>query len=230
MSFRSLAAALALATLSGGAPAALLQVVLEGQPFRNSKVAVDGEFRGLPGDVFHLPDGRHALSFWTDNGYRFTIHLRASGTSLSVESAEHRAPNCQEAHAVAWPAPRLVAASHSGVTRLLVAEPVFGASLGRGGCALPSLAACDSRKLVLKARSTPKPAEIWIDGERVTASTDVTLSVPFCTNESTKKLVYRLAGHVNCERQLALAPDAVVEASCELTPLEMPAKKPATKK
>lgn len=230
MSFRPLTAVLVLATLSDGAHALLLQVVLEGVPFRNSQVAVDGAFRGLPGDVFYVPDGPHELSFSTGNGYRFTIRVRASDSSLAVESTEHRAPNCREAHAVVWPAPRLTPASHSGVSRLVVAEPVFGASLGKGACALPSMAACDSRKIVLNARSTPKPAEIWINGEMVAAKTDVTLSVPFCTYELNKQLVYRFAGHLNCERQLALAPDAVIEAACEMTPLEPAAKQPAIEK
>ena len=230
MSFRPLTAGLVLATLAHGAPAALLQVVLEGEPFRNSQVAVDGAFRGLPGDVIDVPDGQHSLSFSTGNRYSFAIRVRASGSDLAVESTEHRAPNCQEAHAVVWPAPRLTEASYSGVTRLIVAEPVFGASLGKGGCALPSMAACDSRKIVLKARSIPKPAEIWVDGEMVAVKTDVTLSVPFCTYESTKRLVYRLPGHLNCERQLAVAPDAVIEATCELTPLEPAARKETMKK
>lgn len=230
MSFRPLTIVLILASLSDEAPAALLEVVLEGVSFRNSHVSVDGAFGGLPGDVFKVPDGPHALSLSTSNGYWFTIRLRASGSSLAVESTEYRAPNCQEAHAVVWPAPRLEASSRSGVSKLVVAEPVFGASLGKGGCALPSMAACDSRKIVLKARSTPKPAEIWINGEIVASKTDVTLSVPFCTYESTKQLVYRLAGHVNCERQLALKPDEVIEATCEMTPLEPAAEKPAMKK
>ena len=230
MSFRPLAAVLALVTISNETSAALLQVIVEGAQFRDSQVAIDGTFAGLPGDVLDIRDGPRALSLATSTGYRFTVRVRASESSIAVESTEHSPPNCGEVHAVVWAAPRVETAAYSGVSKLVVPEPAFGASLGKGGCALPSMAACDSRKIVLKARSSPRPAEIWIDGQVLQPKTDVTLSVPFCTYESTKQLVYRLTGHSNCGRQLALTPDATIDATCEMTPLEPVPKDSAIKK
>jgi hypothetical protein len=83
-------------------------------------------------------------------------------------------------------------------------------------CSMPSMAACTNQKIVLTTSSDPAGAEIWINGKKQPFRTNVTLSVPYCLYETSKDLLLRLPNAVNCERRIALAPDAEVAVTCSL--------------
>lgn len=193
-----------------------MQVVLKGKAFSSNEVKVDYLFAGLAEDVIEIPNGKHYLTFQTKDDYTFIIGLEVTENATKVISHDHRAPNCSKAREVTWDAPILIENGKNGVSQLQIPEPSFGEIQEETNCVSAVMASCNPRKVVLTASSVPKEAEIWIDGKKLAQATDVTLSVPYCGYETTKQLVYRMAGKINCHRDLQLSPDAKIDASCEM--------------
>jgi hypothetical protein len=197
--------------------AAPIQFLLEGTVFARQPIQVDRNFFGLSGDIVELTDGPHRVDLSTPDGYGFFFTVTISNGSVFVAKPGNSPPNCRPALSVNWPTPTVESGGKSaGYTKIVAANPKFGAPTGVKSCAMASMASCNSHKVILKAVSEPKGAELWIEGVEQPDRTDVTLSVPYCQYERTKRIVLRFPGKINCVREIDLSPDAEIALNCAL--------------
>jgi hypothetical protein len=220
MSISSRAIVAVVAILVAAVPpagAATVQLVAGGRVLSNARVTDRGKLIGFVGDFVQLEDGIHEIAVDAPRDYILEVTAKVTGQEVEVTATNPRPANCKPELAVTWPVPRLRPHdSFKGVLTAVLGDPQFGAPTGRMQCSMPSMAACTNQKIVLTTSSDPAGAEIWINGKKQPFRTNVTLSVPYCLYETSKDLLLRLPNAVNCERRIALAPDAEVAVTCSL--------------
>lgn len=96
------------------------------------------------------------------------VRVSVTAEQISIESTANEAPNCEQPLEVNWQEPIIYPPKNAGgFATLIVSEPSFGDPKGPMHCTEFMMASCESRKIILKASTTPKSAEIWINGEVV---------------------------------------------------------------
>jgi hypothetical protein len=192
------------------ATAAIVYFTTESVALKNMRLTDSSKLIGFVGDVVELKDGSHAPKDYT---LQFTIKI--SGKLIEVMAANYNPPNCTPELQVEWARPRVSPhRTYTDVTTIILEDPKFGKPTGNTRCAQYSMAGCTKQKIILTAISNPANSEIWIGGEKQQFRTNATLSVPYCTYETTKDILLRIPNTVNCERSVDLAPDKKVEISC----------------
>jgi len=189
----------------------------DGEALRNARLAEEGRLIGFVGDVMEWSDGIHKISIDAPRDYTLRLTVKVQGRQIQIMETQHQPATCMPELRVNWPKP--VAnpnRTFKGVTTITVQDPQFGEPTGRTSCVQPSMVGCTKRKVILTATSEPAGAEIWINSERQEYRTNATLSVPYCTYESSKDVLIRLLGKTNCGRSIQLAPDARVKLNCAL--------------
>jgi len=206
-----------LASASLACQGAVLQFEAKGTSLVNSSIRSNWNFVGLMGDFIELKDGAHDITFDGPRGYKLRFKIMINDNKASISNVESDAPNCQPALNVNWPMPTVTTSqSWLDVISVGLQEPQFGAPTGMTSCSAALMAGCTKRKIVMDANTSPPGAEIWIDGEKQEARTNVVLSVPYCQYERSKQIVLRAPNVINCTRSVDLVPDAKVEVACTL--------------
>lgn len=208
-----------LLVFSAAAGAITLKLVSESDSYEGKPVKTYNSFIGLIGDTVALDDGDYTLYFPVDNGYVLRTGISVQGEAVTVKHHSAAIRHGRYLYEVDWPQPSISKPEEQPVWVLTFPEAQFVRQLERYRQPALSLAGCTQRKVILTVTSSPSNAEIWIGGSKVAASTDTTLSVPFCSNESLKYVTVRADGHINCLQQFGLAPNRKVSVACTLTPL-----------
>jgi hypothetical protein len=189
--------------------------------FSNKKVFSNWEFLGFIGDYISLPDGEHNLNFSISRGYTLYIKILVQDNQVEVLENESRPGNGVTTYQVTWPKPTAEPhAEFKNIMSITFSPVKFGAKTGTSPEIHYMMAGCTKRKVILKVSSVPEGAEIWIDGKKQKYTTNATLSVPYCTYETTKRLVVRIPQRINYIHDFELNPNKKIEVMCEL-------KKPA---
>ena len=203
-----------LATVAYSAEAATIHLQSTGEALRQSWVRVDGNFAGFIGDLIDLHNGTYSISVNGPREYTFQFTLTVQGNALNIGNIKHIPGECAERFEVNWRRPDIVdSTEYKAVKALVLSDPKFGGSLGFV-CAMGAMASCPERVVILEAKTDPRGAEIWIDGIRAPIPTNTTLSVPYCEDESSKEVMFRMDGKINCKQTIQLSPDDRVSVSC----------------
>ena len=189
-----------------------------GNMLKQSQLRVGRNFLGFMGDVVDLHDGTHRIYVNAPRGYTLQFTLTVQGRELNLVNTDHFPRNCDgEVFDINWPFPNVVdSTEYKDVKVIVLSDPQFGRSLGRSECHLFATLTCTKRKVILRAESEPSGAEIWIENEKMPFPTNATLSVPYCKHESSKEVVLRKDGMINCRKTIQLSPDSRVLVACKL--------------
>jgi hypothetical protein len=186
---------------------------------------LDGEFAGYLGDVVHLPQGKHKVSFQGNYKYWLEMDFDVTDTVRVVKNEAHRWSSCIDRHVDKhtvknWPPPEVRKVQAAGMTwwTVVFREPEYAGSIdAQSGCdedaSILTLKTLGS--VTLNLSSVPPGAAIFIQGKE-RGITDKALVVPFLEREAKIRVVLRKKGYVNCAKEIPLPSVGVEKVSCSL--------------
>ena len=209
----------AIAIVACSVEAATIHFQSNGNMLKQSQLTIDGNFLGIIGDFVDLQDGVYRISLDAPREYRLQFTLLINGNTLKVESTQHTPGDCAERFKINWPRPTVAdSGQYQDVKVIVLSDPEFGRSTGHPDrCSMGGMAGCLERKIIMKVESEPSGAEIWIGEKKMPFLTNTTLSVPYCEDESSKEIMFRMDRKINCKQTIQLSPDAKVLVACKFS-------------
>jgi hypothetical protein len=197
-----------------------------------NKVRVNHRLSGFVGDYISLQPGEHEIAIQGPQEHMLIVNLSVDSATARVTQSRVDPRNCAPRLHTRWSAPTVLGAAktqkkravpgHDGeplpqLLRLQVEAPTFGDATGEPTmCSAAATMGCTKRLAIVDVDSVPRGAEIWIDGERINATTQSTLSVPFCEYQKAKHVLMRIPGRENCLREVAVADGVRSQLQCDL--------------
>lgn len=199
---------------------------------KGNKVRVNYRLIGFVGDYISLQPGEHELAIQAPQEHMLIVKLSVDTATVRVTQSRVDPSSCTPRLHTRWNAPTVLGAAKTQKNRVVpgrkgeplpqpvrlqVEAPTFGDPTGEPTmCSAAATMGCTKRLAIVDVDSVPRGAEIWIDDERINATTQSTLSVPFCEYQKAKHVLMRIPGRENCLREVAVADGVRSQLQCDL--------------
>lgn len=204
------------------ATAATVKIVAEGPALANAKMTetersgsryLGQHVVGFVGDTFELEKGVHHISLDAPKDYIFDFSILVGDKGVTVDGVSIRPINCKPELQASWSGPK-VAVNKDGTVTLVLATPQFGPPNGKGVCAAPAIVPCEMRRVALDVQTSPRGAEIWIEGKKQSVRTNHVVETAMNVCENTVDVLLRLPGKPNCFRKVSLLETSPAKVTC----------------
>lgn len=205
---------------------ATVKIVAEGPALANAKLTeiersgssyLGRHLVGFVGDSFELDKGVHHISLDAPKDYIFNFSISVGDKGVvTVGDISIYQQNCKPELKAAWGGPT-VRMNKKGAVTLVLATPEFGPPTGQGACASPVLVPCERQRVAFDVQTSPRGAEIWIDGKKQSVRTNHTIEAELnaCKNKEQVDVLLRLAGKTNCSRKVPLHASSAIKITCD---------------
>lgn len=188
-----------------------------------AKVHLGGRLIGLVGDYLDLPTGVQTLSVKGPDGWDRTLVLSIESGEATVRETQPESHICHNGEGwdrVSWaPTTTKPDTVNPAITSVVIGRLDYRRMNRGASCRLaaPISLGCNQRHIDILVESDPKGAEIWVGDERISAQTDATVSVTYCTYEKTKTIMVRISEYVTCVQDISTSEGPSASVDCTLS-------------
>jgi hypothetical protein len=199
---------------------AYADIVLDGSAagLAGRKVYVDEQFSGLVGDPLVLSPGQHTIGIEGDHNIRLSLKVEQDADKIKLVGSSSDITGCSSNTPIwrvqGWNVPPVPPARINGAYHVVLGKPTYTPTNMSVGCE-PSSMGCSPRSMAADVRSTPQGAQIWVK-EKLVATTNTAISLPFCDFETSRKILIRLNDYEPCDLSVTLHDHSTTTLTCIL--------------